>query len=68
VIAYRNNPFIDGNKRIGFVACVLFLETNGYHFGTNEESAASAEMDLAAGKLSDEEFAFWLRKNTKAEK
>jgi death-on-curing protein len=26
----RNHPFVDGNKRTGFVAGVLFLEMNGY--------------------------------------
>jgi prophage maintenance system killer protein len=28
-VGERNHPFIDGNKRIGFVAGVLFLELNG---------------------------------------
>jgi death-on-curing protein len=28
----RNHPFVDGNKRTGFVAGVLFLELNGFDF------------------------------------
>ena len=27
----KNHPFIDGNKRIGFMAATLFLELNGLH-------------------------------------
>ena len=28
----KNHPFIDGNKRVAFVASVTFLELNGWHF------------------------------------
>src|SRR5437867_12121929 len=28
----RNRPFVDGNKRTGFVVGILFLELNGYRF------------------------------------
>src|SRR5258708_28634244 len=34
----RNHPFIDGNKRTGFLVCVLFLELNGLYFTSTEES------------------------------
>src|SRR5690348_9444238 len=32
----RNHPFVDGNKRTGFVVCVLLLELNGYVFRASE--------------------------------
>ena len=35
----RNHPFVDGNKRTGFVVGILFLELNGYRFTASEESA-----------------------------
>lgn len=38
----RNHPFIDGNKRTGFVIGILFLELNGYRFHAGEEEAAEA--------------------------
>jgi hypothetical protein len=28
----RNHPFVDGNKRTGFVVGILFLELHGYRF------------------------------------
>jgi death-on-curing protein len=36
----RNHPFIDGNKRVGFVVGILFLELNGIRFTASEADAA----------------------------
>ncbi len=60
----RNHPFVDGNKRTGFVIGVLFLELNGHRFTANEEDAAEAVMQLAAGKMSEAAFAIWMHKNS----
>ena len=49
----RNHPLIDGNKRAGFLARILFLELNGYRFHASEEGAAQAVLALAAGKLDE---------------
>jgi death-on-curing protein len=59
----RNHPFIDGNKRTGFLVGVLFLELNGYHFKASEESAAQAILSLAGGILDEPALAAWLRAN-----
>jgi death-on-curing protein len=61
----RNHPFIDGNKRTGFVVGVLFLETNGYRFTAPEEDAMRAVLDLAAGSLDEKGFAAWLANHAK---
>jgi death on curing protein len=61
----RDHPFIDGNKRTGFVVGVLFLELNGYRFVASEEDAAEAVLSLAAGGLEQEAFAVWMRANVK---
>ena len=58
-----NHPFVDGNKRMGFVAAVLFVELNGYRFIASEEDAAEIVLALAAGKLNETEFAVWLGAN-----
>lgn len=60
----RNHPFIDGNKRTGFVIGVLFLEINGYRFNATEEDATQAVLELAAGALDETGFAAWLKANT----
>jgi death-on-curing protein len=61
----RNHPFVDGNKRTGFVVGVLFLELNGFAFRASEEDATQAVLDLAAGTLNETSYADWLRANTK---
>ncbi len=62
-----NHPFVDSNKRTGFVVGVLFLELNGSRFTATEESAAQAVLELAAGALDEPSYAAFLRANTKAE-
>ncbi len=59
----RNHPFIDGNKRTGFVAGALFLELNGFRFTASEENAAQAIMNLAAGTLDEAGLIAFLREN-----
>ncbi len=59
-----NHPFIDGNKRTGFVVGVLFLELNGYTFTASEADAAQAVLELAAGALDEAGYADFLRANS----
>lgn len=62
----RNHPFVDGNKRTGFVVGILFLELNGYRFTASEEDAAQAVLNLAAGTLDDTGYTAFLRSNVPA--
>jgi death-on-curing protein len=59
----RNHPFIDGNKRTGFLVGVLFLELNGYRFTATEEDATHAIFGLAAGEINEDAFRSWLGAN-----
>src|ERR1035437_9582783 len=61
----RNHPFVDGNKRTGFVTGILFLELNGFDFKASEEDATQAVMGLAAGTLDEAGYAAWLRENSR---
>ena len=60
----RNHPFVDGNKRTGFLLGVLFLELNGYRFQANEEDAAQAVLSVANGKMTESGHADFLRANS----
>ena len=60
----NNHPFVDGNKRTGFVVGILFLELNGPTFTASEADATQAVLDLAAGETSEDQFATWLRANS----
>jgi death on curing protein len=59
----KNHPFVDGNKRTGFVIGILFLELNGYRFTATETAAAEAVLALAAGNLDEAGYASFLREN-----
>src|SRR5271155_2275914 len=61
----RNHPFVDGNKRSGFVVGVLFLELNGAAFAAPEQDATHAVLSLADGSLDEAGYAAFLRANTK---
>ena len=61
----KNHPFIDGNKRAGFIVAVLFLELNGYKFQATEVDAALRTLALAAGEMTEAAYAEWLKKNSK---
>jgi death on curing protein len=60
----RNHPFVDGNKRTGFVVGILFLEVNGYRFTASEEDAAQAVLNLARGELDEPAYIAFLRDNS----
>jgi death-on-curing protein len=64
----RNHPFVDGNKRTGFVIGVLFLELNGYRFVASEEAAAQAVLELAAGNMDETGYSAFLRANVAPQK
>jgi death-on-curing protein len=59
----RNHPFIDGNKRTGFIVGILFLELNGYRFIASEEDAAKAVLELAAGNMDETGYRAFLEAN-----
>lgn len=59
----RNHPFIDGNKRTGFLAAYVFLAVNGFEIVAEEADVVLTMLALAAGEMADEAFAVWLRNN-----
>lgn len=59
----RNHPFVDGNKRTGFMTGYTFLARNGFLLNASEADAAQAVLELAAGTLDDSGFTAWLRDN-----
>ena len=61
----KNHPFVDGNKRAGFVVAVTFLELNGCKFQATEVDAAVRTLALAAGELTEGGYAKWLQANSR---
>jgi death on curing protein len=60
----QNHPFLDGNKRIAFLACGLFLELDGYELVALPLEAVRVFFSLAAGKLAETELSSWIRTNS----
>ena len=59
----RNHPFVDGNKRTALLAIYTFLGVNGVDFIVPEADAAAMILALAAGEVSEESLARWIRNN-----
>jgi death on curing protein len=59
----RNHPFLDGNKRTGFMAAYIFLGINGMDLVAPEEEAVLQTLALAAGEIGSPEYATWLKKS-----
>lgn len=59
----RNHPFVDGNKRTGFMCAFLFLAENGFRLIAREVEVAQVVTLLAAGEIDEAAFAAWLRDN-----
>lgn len=60
----RNHPFVDGNKRTAFVAVELFLDLNGHDLLADDADCVLTMLHLAAGELSEEAFAAWIRQHS----
>jgi death-on-curing protein len=57
----RNHPFVDGNKRTAFVAVELFLWLNDWRLVADDADCVLTMVSVAAGELSEDELAQWLR-------
>ncbi len=57
----RDHPFGDGNKRAGFLAIGLFLELNRFDLEVDEAEAVTTVLESAAGNLSEDALAEWIR-------
>ncbi len=60
----RNHPFVDGNKRTGFMAAFIFPRLHGYRLVASEVEAVVAFQDLAAGEIDEAMLAKWIETNT----
>ena len=64
----RNHPFLDGNKRTAFVAAELFLFLNAYVLEAADADCALTMLRVAEGSISEEDFAAWIRQNSRKRK
>ncbi len=60
----RNHPFVDGNKRAGAVAALVFLALNGIEVTVPNDALVDAVLAVARGDLSKAALADFLRKHS----
>jgi death-on-curing protein len=59
----KNPAFVDGNKRIAFMAMMLFLRKNGVAFSPDPAQATTIILSVAAGEVSEQSLTRWIRDN-----
>lgn len=59
-----NHPFIDGNKRTGFLLCEALLESYGFTINANTESIYDFLVDISAGNKDFERIVTWLQQHS----
>jgi death-on-curing protein len=59
----KNHPFVDGNKRAAFASILVFLGLNGIDLIVPPEDATAIILSLAAGEVSEQSLARWIRDN-----
>ena len=59
----QNHPFVDGNKRIGAHAMLVFLALNGVELVYTQQELSGMILDVAAGKQSFEDMVVWIQQH-----
>jgi death-on-curing protein len=58
-----NHPFVDGNKRTGLAAAIVFLEMNCINLAADEEAEVELTLKVAERKTSKDDVADYFRKH-----
>jgi death on curing protein len=62
----KGHPYVDGNKRIGFLAMVTFLGVNGMELDANDRDVVHVMRAVASGAVTEEALAAWIRSRARA--
>lgn len=61
----KNHPFVDGNKRTGWLACIVILRLNNYTFTLTEEEAYQFVIKIASSNTEFENIVDYIQSNVK---
>ena len=64
----ENHPFVDGNKRVGAMAALVFLDMNGIDFEASDEEFTAMVLRVASGKMLKAEITLFLKKHSTEQK
>jgi death-on-curing protein len=57
----QNHPFLDGNKRAGVIAALVFLDINGVEIAAEKGSVYDLTLSVATGQLNKDEITEFFR-------
>ncbi len=60
-----NHPFLDGNKRVGTMSALVFLEMNGYDFNASDDELTAVLLLVASGKMLKDELSLFFRQHSR---
>jgi len=60
-----NHPFVDGNKRVGMLAMMVFLEINGVEIQCTDQEIIDTGLALASGQVSKDQLLAWIMNHLK---
>ena len=61
----ENHPFVDGNKRVGTMSALVFLELNGYDFSATDDELVTAVLQVASGKMQKDALSLFFRQHSR---
>jgi death-on-curing protein len=64
----NNHPFLDGNKRVGATAALIFLDLNGIEMTADEDDFSEMVFAIARGTLTRDMVAAFLRTHSRRER
>ena len=64
----ENHPFVDGNKRVGAMAALIFLDLNGYDFDASDAEFTDMVLKVASGKMLKAEITLFFRQHNHSRK
>lgn len=59
----KNHAFLDGNKRIGLAALVVFLDANGFRLSCSVQEETAMVLRAAASEMTEEEWTAWVARS-----
>ena len=59
-----NHPFLDGNKRTGYVLMELLLRIEGVRITASDDSLYAFVISISTGELKFDQIVAWLKENT----
>lgn len=59
----KNYAFVDGNKRVAFLAIGVFLAVNGYRLVADQVDAIQTMLAVAAGEVDEQGLGEWIGRN-----